>query len=529
MSRKGILKYIGENAESMMKEINIINKLNEFKRVALPVLVILLFLIGAYLTSKTPSKALLPEGFENAESDAYQTRKLRNGFGTKTTADTEEGFENKPTMGGAMTMPPNVPGSGSSAASMTNSDKKMGPPKFETVNRNRCPNILIQHGSEIFLYNSKVEKVPGVNPIRFKNLEDYTEFMEWLQGRGIRCPVLFLQFSYDTQGKAVYKFRPSPMDLQGGLSPNVPYSPAPASLVKMMDASRDNPPFNNKMYDGYDPMNFNIGDYTMHDEVFTAKERNMLFSDNPMDSNWGGINYSRSVVGSGAYADRTRSDSLPMYVPQKYFKNTYTKTASTPTASSSTSRTTSAPTSTTTSAPTSAPTTTTTSAPTTTTTTTSAPTSTTTSAPMPTSTTPSSAINTALATTTSTSSTTSSTYTAPTASSTPTSTYTSTSTPTTTSTTSTTPSYTSSSTTTSGSGYVAPYVPPANPLPAPTDSSSTSSYTYIPPTNVQSTPTPTTDTNAQPATPPSGYTYGPDPNAPEMTNLCPGPYCPYNG
>ena len=494
MSGKGILKYIGDNTGSIMKELDVLRKIQEFKRFALPVLVFLLFLIGAYLTSKTPSKASLPEGFENAESDAYETQKLRNGFGSKSTAsasDTEEGFENKPAMGGAMTMPPNVPGSGSSASSMNNFGKKMGPPKFETVNRNRCPNILIQHGSEIFLYNSKVEKVPGVNPIRFKNLEDYTEFMEWLQGRGIRCPVLFLQFSYDTQGKAVYKIRPSPMDLQGGLSPNVPYSPAPASLVKMMDASRDNPPFNNKMYDGYDPMNFNIGDYTTHDAAFTAKERNLLFSDNPMDSNWGGINYSRSVVGSGAYADRTRSDSLPMYVPQKYFKNTYTKTASKPAV-------------------------------------TSAPTSNT--APTSTSTSTTSAMNTALAPT---SSSTSSTYTAPTSSSTtpttsttPTSTYTPTSTPTTTTTTSSTPTYTSTSTTTSGSGYVAPYVPPANPLPAPTGSTSTSSYTYIPPTNVQSTPTATSTVIAAPP-PPSGYTYGPDPNAPVDNTLCPGPYCPY--
>lgn len=334
MSGKSILKYIGENAGGIMKELNVIKNINEFKRFVLPVLVILLFLIGAYLTSKTPSKASLPEGFENAESDAHVTRKLRNGFGSKTTAsasssasDSEEGFENKPAGGGgsgavggkganASTTPtnvPNVPGSGSSAASMAAKPGKKGAPNFETVNKNRCPNILIQHGSEIFLYNSKVEKVPGVNPIRFKNLEDYTEFMEWLQGRGIRCPVLFLQFSYDTQGKAVYKIRPSPMDLQGGLSPNVPYSPAPASLVKMMDASRDNPPFNNKMYDGFDPMNFNIGDYTEHDAAFTAKERTMMFSDNPMDSNWGGINYTKSVVDSGVYADRTRPDAVKRY------------------------------------------------------------------------------------------------------------------------------------------------------------------------------------------------------------------------
>jgi hypothetical protein len=196
-------------------------------------------------------------------------------------------------------------------------------PSFESTNSQRCPNILIQHGNEIFLYNSKVEKVPGVNPIRFKSLEDYSEFMEWLQGRGIRCPILFLQFSYDAQGNAVYKMRPSPVDLQGGLSPNVPYSPAPAALVQMMDASRDNPPFNNQMYDGFDPLNFNMGDYTTQDAEFRAKELTMTYSDNPMDANWGGKQYSESVVDSGAYIERTRPDAIrsdtsalvPMRVP----------------------------------------------------------------------------------------------------------------------------------------------------------------------------------------------------------------------
>ncbi len=276
MTMKNIAKYIGENAVMLMKVV----KIQKF----LPVIIIALFLLGAYITSRTPTKVTLPEGFVNIESDALETRKLR-----QTMVNRKEGFEND----------------------------------FATVNQDRCPNILIQHGSEIFLYNSKVEKVPGVNPIRFKSLDDYSEFMDWLQGRGIRCPVLFLQYSYDAQGNAVYKMRPSPTDLQGGLSPNVPYSPAPAALVQMMDASRDNPPFNNQMYDGFDPLNFNMGDYTPQDAAFREKEVSMKYSDNPMDANWGGIRYSESVVASGVYADRTRPDAarsdtsalVPMKVP----------------------------------------------------------------------------------------------------------------------------------------------------------------------------------------------------------------------
>jgi hypothetical protein len=305
---KNIMKYIGENAAMLMKEARMLAGIVKVQRV-LPVIIIAFFLLGAYITSRTPTKATLPEGFVNIEPDAKETQKLRNTTAAATqvvsSGDDVEGFDGG--VGG----------------------------DFAAMNTDRCPNILIQHGSEIFLYNSKVEKVPGVNPIRFKSLDDYSEFMDWLQGRGIRCPVLFLQFSYDAQGQAVYKMRPSPTDLQGGLSPNTPYSPAPAALVQMMDASRDNPPFNNQMYDGFDPLNFNMGDYTTQDAAFREKELTSKYSDNPMDANWGGIRYSESAVASGIYADRTRPDAarsdtsalVPMKVPaasEKYRSARYT-------------------------------------------------------------------------------------------------------------------------------------------------------------------------------------------------------------
>jgi hypothetical protein len=306
---KNIARYINENAAMIIKEGRILLGIAEIQKV-LPVIIIGLFLLGAYITSRTPSKATLPEGFVSIEPDALEAQKLRKPASTTpavSSGDDVEGFE----AGAAATG--GVGGGGGG----------VGGGDFATMNNDRCPNILIQHGSEIFLYNSKVEKVPGVNPIRFKSLDDYSEFMDWLQGRGIRCPILFLQYSYDAQGQAVYKMRPSPTDLQGGLSPNMPYSPAPAALVQMMDASRDNPPFNNQMYDGFDPLNFNMGDYTTQDAAFRAKELTMKYSDNPMDANWGGIRYSESAVASGIYADRTRPDAarsdtsamVPMKVP----------------------------------------------------------------------------------------------------------------------------------------------------------------------------------------------------------------------
>ena len=81
---------------------------------------------------------------------------------------------------------------------------------------NRCPNILIQKGPKYYLYNSNVAQVPGVTPIEFNNLEEYTEFLDWQRGAGIRCPVLYVQNTYDIQGNRVYKVRPSATEPQGG-------------------------------------------------------------------------------------------------------------------------------------------------------------------------------------------------------------------------------------------------------------------------------------------------------------------------
>jgi hypothetical protein len=84
----------------------------------------------------------------------------------------------------------------------------------------RCPNILIQKGAKYFLYNSNIDEVPGVNPIMFNNLDEYTQFVEWQHNAGIRCPVLYVQNTYDAQGNRVYKMRPSICEPQGGLPPS---------------------------------------------------------------------------------------------------------------------------------------------------------------------------------------------------------------------------------------------------------------------------------------------------------------------
>jgi hypothetical protein len=172
-----------------------------------------------------------------------------------------------------------------------------------------CPNILIQKGTEIYLHNSKMAKIPGINPVKFNNLEEYTEFVDWQRSQNIKCPVLFLQHSYDAQGKAVYKFRPSPTDTQGGLPPVLTYGSddqaLPLSLqtppqTKLIDASRDDDPYNQKSYPGFDPSNLYEGEYTPLDKMFHEQEGNGK-STNPMDVNWGGSAYTEGAIDAGYY------------------------------------------------------------------------------------------------------------------------------------------------------------------------------------------------------------------------------------
>ncbi len=176
------------------------------------------------------------------------------------------------------------------------------PTKIEGFNDTvpyRCPNVLIQKGKEFYLYNSEIAKVPGVNPVTFNNLEDYVEFTEWQRSQGIRCPVLFLQESYDAQGNPVYGARPSPTDLQGGLPNKTVGTQQP--ITKLFDAGRDDTPYNENSFPGFDGHDQYIGLNTPLDQMYNDTKSKT--SPNPMDTNWGGQSYTQNLVDGGYYAE----------------------------------------------------------------------------------------------------------------------------------------------------------------------------------------------------------------------------------
>jgi hypothetical protein len=161
-----------------------------------------------------------------------------------------------------------------------------------------CPDLLIKKGNALLLYNTRIPEIPGMNPIPFYSLDDYTNYLEIQRNKGVRCPVLFLQEENNVQGDTVYRVRPSPMNLEPGL----PTTPAiPAVPAKISDASVENPPYNKGQYASFDPYGQQIGVYTELDKVHDSTSTSAQMSDNPMDVNWGGNEYTRQQVASGKY------------------------------------------------------------------------------------------------------------------------------------------------------------------------------------------------------------------------------------
>jgi hypothetical protein len=193
----------------------------------------------------------------------------------------------------------------------------------------RCPNLLIQKGSKFYLYNSKLAQVPGVNPIEFDNLEDYTEFLDWQRSQGIRCPVLYLQSSYDAQGNRVYKARPSVSEPQAGLPPSAaspigiasqqqpimesslgnPNALAYPNPTLLVDATRNDPPYNKGSYPAYDQTSYYVGTTTPLDTM-DIKQEQAAISPNPMDPNWGGSAYTQSLIDKGYYKENEVSIAI---------------------------------------------------------------------------------------------------------------------------------------------------------------------------------------------------------------------------
>jgi hypothetical protein len=175
-----------------------------------------------------------------------------------------------------------------------------------------CPTMLIEKDSKYYLFNKNKEYKEGENPIVFDTLEDYSDFVKRENARGNKCPILFLQQSYNTQGDREYKIRPSPTDLNGGAPPvtKETYTTLFRGTELLTDSSVNDKPYNENLYPGFDPMNQDVGKKTpldLMDLIQQTKDK----SPNPEDPNWGGHAYTQSLIDSGFYED----NQVQIFIP----------------------------------------------------------------------------------------------------------------------------------------------------------------------------------------------------------------------
>lgn len=177
---------------------------------------------------------------------------------------------------------------------------------------NVCGSALIKRGGKLLLFIDPENKTEV--PIEFDTLDDYISYLDEQKSNGIECPVLFLQQENDVQGNDVYRVRPSPFNQSGDMNP--------INVVPIKDASRANYPYNSNQYPGVDTAGLQIGVYNELDEIHdsTAIPR---ISDNPMDPNWGGVEFTRSKVESGKYDDNKVTKPLyfkpkTMFIPDTF-------------------------------------------------------------------------------------------------------------------------------------------------------------------------------------------------------------------
>ena len=68
----------------------------------------------------------------------------------------------------------------------------------------------------------------------------------------------------------------------------------------LVDATRNDPPYNQNSYPAYDQTSYYVGTTTPLDAM-DMQQQKLQQSPNPMDPNWGGAVYTQSLVDQGYY------------------------------------------------------------------------------------------------------------------------------------------------------------------------------------------------------------------------------------
>lgn len=139
-----------------------------------------------------------------------------------------------------------------------------------------CPDKLLKVDDELRLYSKN-------NYMNLSSIDEYINIVKLQEQNGINCPVLQL-------------------NTYSELSSSDINTTTEKKITKLLDANRSTDVYNYNQYPGYDPMNLYIGIKTPLD-LMNKKEQNKKISANPMNSNWGGNQYTTDLVNAGYYDD----------------------------------------------------------------------------------------------------------------------------------------------------------------------------------------------------------------------------------
>jgi hypothetical protein len=182
---------------------------------------------------------------------------------------------------------------------------------FDENDKYKCPNLLIKKQDLLYLFHKGEPEIPGINPLVFESLDDYVQHIKYQRSQGIRCPVLYLQHTYSTNGKPIYRVYPSPEHVNSGLPLQQSNIEVERNLIDAGYTEGNMP--------GYDYYGFDNGVNTPLDKIYHSPE---IVSDNPMDTNWGGVVHSRKIIESGKYKDNMRSiDDTNLYTQTSIIPN----------------------------------------------------------------------------------------------------------------------------------------------------------------------------------------------------------------
>ena len=149
------------------------------------------------------------------------------------------------------------------------------------------PKCINPRRYKINLFNTNLRKF-RVQSHPVCNLNEYVDFRRWQRSQGIRCLCSLQQA--DVQNNPVYKARPDPDNMNAG-APDFNVNSEEAN--KLLDATRDDPPYNTNSFPAYDPDNQYIGIDTPLDKMFNASDGEV--SVNAMDTTWGGEDYANNL------------------------------------------------------------------------------------------------------------------------------------------------------------------------------------------------------------------------------------------